>query len=250
MEITRTENINDTNWTISYDSNSGKTLSISASNSENEKKSKYYNWLAYYHGDNSTYVVHSIELYGTPCGEGWFQIIQTETYKSGWQCYDAEDLAKWQQHYVPDCSLDESGRLVFYTRITRYDEKILFKPNIITTVAPIVTENTRLKFILDSTGEIIITGDNLANIEVVYDSNNGYVVALQLNEYGTNRYNTIATNHFGETISIVIIDKNKNESIVSSPTINGLISNGKVLITLSGDRESADALYNQMVGNI
>ena len=126
VEITRAETVNDTNWTISYDSNSGKTLSISASHSESEKKSKYYNWLAYYHGDNSTYVVHSIELYGTPCGDGWFQIIQTETYKSGWQSYDAEDLAIWQQHYVPNCSLDDNGRLVFYTRITRYDEKLLF----------------------------------------------------------------------------------------------------------------------------
>lgn len=94
----------------------------------NEKKSKYYDWLAYYHGDSSTYVVHTIELCGTPCGDGWFQIIQTETYKSGWQSYDAEDLAKWQQHYVPGCSLDENGRLVFFTRITRYDEKISVTP--------------------------------------------------------------------------------------------------------------------------
>ena len=103
-------------------------LSISASYSENEKKSKYYNWLAYYHGDNSTYVVHSVELYGTPCGDGWFQIIQTETYKSGWQNYDAEDLAKWRQYYVPGCNLDENGRLVFFTRITRYEEKLTFAP--------------------------------------------------------------------------------------------------------------------------
>ena len=123
-------------------------------------------------------------------------------------------------------------------------------PDKIPTYAPSVTEKTRLKFVLDSTGEVVITDENLLNIEVVYDNNSGgYVVALELNEYGTRRFSEITSNHVGDTISVVVIDESRTENIVSSPTINSAITNGKVIITLSGSYDDALALYNQIAGS-
>lgn len=99
----RSKNVNGIEWSISYYTDTNEIISISASYSENERTSTYYKKLAYRYGDNTAYVTHQYSFTGSPVGDNWYAIEQTEKAWNGWD-------------------KDE----VFFERRTRYDEKIIF----------------------------------------------------------------------------------------------------------------------------
>lgn len=110
-------------------------------------------------------------------------------------------------------------------------------------ILEIIGEPTSVKFVLDSTGETVITGENVVSADAYYDTQNGNVVRLILNSEGRRKFADATTNNQGQTMSIYLGD---SESPISSPTINAAITNGEAIITGSFTAESAQKLADQI----
>lgn len=93
-ETIASETVNDIEWKLHFTvfrkqnyTEYKNTLSyITATYSENERNSVYYERLSKKHGDNSIFITHEFSMKGTPIGENWYIIEQTETIKCGWGC--------------------------------------------------------------------------------------------------------------------------------------------------------------------
>lgn len=74
------ETVDDVEWQIKYDTTNNKIVLISANYTETDKSSKYWQEIARKYGDNSLYVLHKVNLVGTPMDDNWYKIEKQETY--------------------------------------------------------------------------------------------------------------------------------------------------------------------------
>ncbi|MCI8595766.1 MAG: protein translocase subunit SecD [Clostridia bacterium] len=108
----------------------------------------------------------------------------------------------------------------------------------------IIGKPAELRFVLDNTGEIVLTGKNVLSAEATYD-NGEPVVALSLDSAGTEAFAKATSENIGQTMSI-ISTVDGDETKISSPKINSAISNGKAIINGMGSIEAAQNLADQI----
>lgn len=109
----------------------------------------------------------------------------------------------------------------------------------------IIGKPASLRFQLDETGEVVLTGKNVLRAEAAYD-NGQPVVALSLDNAGTEAFAraTGESNH-GKTMSI-ISTVDGEDTTISSPKIEATITNGRAIINGMGDFEAAQNLADQI----
>ncbi len=98
----------------------------------------------------------------------------------------------------------------------------------------------------DQSGEELLTGADVktAYASVNTDSKNSkteYVVSLELNDEGAKKFADATSTYLNKTISIWMDD-----TCISAPTVNSVISNGKAIITGDFDADSANDLANKI----
>ncbi len=111
-------------------------------------------------------------------------------------------------------------------------------------ILDIIGEPTTVKFVLDSTNETVITGDNVVSAEAGTDPSSGYVVRLRLDSEGRRKFAEATANHINEKMSIYL---GSSTTAVSSPTINSAIPNGEAIITGFASYEEAQQRAGQIL---
>lgn len=96
-------------------------------------------------------------------------------------------------------------------------------------------------------GETVMDGSAVASASVGVDTSTSsageYVVSLELNSEGAQIFADITEQYLGQQISIYMDD-----TMLSNPTVQSVISEGKAQITGNFDAESATKLANQING--
>lgn len=108
----------------------------------------------------------------------------------------------------------------------------------------IIGKPASLRFVLDETGQVILTGSNISKAEATY-SNGQPVVALSLDSAGTEAFATATTNNIGKTMSI-ISTVDGDDTTISSPKINVAITNGQAIIEGMENFDAAQNLADQI----
>ncbi len=111
-------------------------------------------------------------------------------------------------------------------------------------ILQVIGEPTTVRFVLDSTNETIITGENIVNAEPGYDNQNGYVVSLEFDSEGRKKFAEVTANNQGQTISIYLGD---STTPIQTANINETIPNGRAIISGNFTQESATELAGQIV---
>lgn len=96
----------------------------------------------------------------------------------------------------------------------------------------------------DTTPQIyhtILTGDQLKNILVKNDTTMGYYITFELEDQGAQIFSDFTSNNVGKYLAIVL-----DKKIISSPSIDGAITGGEVMIKGSFTYDSANALAIQL----
>ena len=94
-----------------------------------------------------------------------------------------------------------------------------------------------------STGEEILSGDDVASASAAYNETEGWVVQLKFNSAGASAFATATTELAASngTISIWLDDNN-----ISTATVNEAITGGEAIIKGNFDQDSASTLANQI----
>ena len=94
-----------------------------------------------------------------------------------------------------------------------------------------------------STGEEILSGDDVASASAAYNEPEGWVVQLKFNSAGASAFATATTELAASngTISIWLDDNN-----ISTATVNEAITGGEAIIKGNFDQDSASTLANQI----
>ena len=114
----------------------------------------------------------------------------------------------------------------------------------------LIGKPAELQFVLDDTDEVVITGDDVTNAEGGYDSNAGSaVVSLELTSEGGKKFGSATSANIGKKMSIdLVTDGVREESPISTATIQDAITNGRAQITMSGqDTQAAKDLASQIM---
>lgn len=94
----------------------------------------------------------------------------------------------------------------------------------------------------DDTTEILMNGSYIKSAQaVVNQEDNSYAVSIEFNDEGKQLFGDITTKYLNQTISIWMDDV-----MISFPTVNAAITDGKAQITGNFDAESATALANKI----
>ncbi len=94
----------------------------------------------------------------------------------------------------------------------------------------------------DDTTEILMNGSYIKSAQaVVNQEDNSYAVSIEFNDEGKQLFGDITTKYLNKTISIWMDDV-----MISAPTVNAAITDGKAQITGDFDAESATALANKI----
>jgi len=86
-----------------------------------------------------------------------------------------------------------------------------------------------------------MTGADLKSVQVVTGPTGEYQVSFELSPNGTGVFGDFTTNNIGKMLAIVL-----DKEIISAPTINDAITDGRGVITGNFDNESANALAIQL----
>lgn len=93
-------------------------------------------------------------------------------------------------------------------------------------------------FFMDSNGQIVVEGKDVANATKAYQAdsmgNQQIVVSLEFNAEGTQKFSEATKNNVGKPIYIMM-----DNTIISAPNVNEQITGGKAVIT--GDFDDAEA---------
>ncbi|MDE5593418.1 MAG: protein translocase subunit SecD [Clostridiales bacterium] len=111
-------------------------------------------------------------------------------------------------------------------------------------ILKVIGEPTTVRFVLDSTNETIITGDNIVNADSGYTEQNGYVVSLEFDSEGRKKFAEVTANNQGSTISIYLGD---STSPIQTANINETIPNGRAIISGNFTAESSRELAGQIM---
>lgn len=93
---------------------------------------------------------------------------------------------------------------------------------------------------IPTTANTYLTGKHVENAYVGYEDNQ-YVIALEFDDEGAKLFETATTDRLNKSLSIWI-----NDELVTSPTVNSVISNGKAIITGNYTYESASELATRI----
>lgn len=93
----------------------------------------------------------------------------------------------------------------------------------------------------DNTEVILKGSQDIKSAQAGLDEDNNYVVYLELTSEGSSKFATATQTYLGQTISIWMDD-----DMISSPTVNSVISNGTATITGMADAEEALDLANKI----
>lgn len=93
----------------------------------------------------------------------------------------------------------------------------------------------------DKTGTILVEGKNVKSATSAYSAEQGHYVNLNFDSVGTQKFAAATAANQGKTISIWM-----DENLISSPTVNSVISNGQAIITGDFTAEAAAELANQI----
>lgn len=99
-----------------------------------------------------------------------------------------------------------------------------------------------LEFKAEETSEPYVTGADLSKAYVSTDENGAYVVALEFNSDGTDKFSAATTERLNQTIGIYI-----NGVLKISPTVNSVIANGKATISNGSTGYTYDEAYQLAV---
>lgn len=113
-------------------------------------------------------------------------------------------------------------------------------------VLRIIGEPAQISFVLDETGDVVITGDHVVNAEAGWTSQDGYIISLTLNSEGTTRFGTATSENIGKTMSIKVSIAGE-ETTISSPSINAAITNGRAIINGFSSQEDAQEIADQIM---
>lgn len=113
-------------------------------------------------------------------------------------------------------------------------------------VLQIIGEPAQISFVLDETGDVVITGDHVVNAEAGWTSQDGYVISLTLNSEGTSRFGTATSENIGKTMSINV-SIGGEETTISSPSIEAAITNGRAIINGFSSQEQAQEIADQIM---
>ena len=108
----------------------------------------------------------------------------------------------------------------------------------------IIGQPTSVRFVLDESGETVITGENVVNADAGYDAQSGYVVRLVLDAEGRKKFADATAANIDKTMSIYLGD---SEKPISLPTINSAIPNGEAIITGFASYEDAQERAGQIM---
>ena len=93
----------------------------------------------------------------------------------------------------------------------------------------------------DKTGKILVEGKNVKSASAAYGAEQGHYVSLTFDSVGTQKFSAATAANQGKTISIWM-----DENLISSPTVNSVISNGQAIITCDFTAEAAAELASQI----
>ena len=98
----------------------------------------------------------------------------------------------------------------------------------------------------ESSGEVLLTGKDVKRAYATYQQGNTssaaqYVVGLEFNDEGKEKFKTATSNYVGQQISIWMDDE-----LLSAPTVNEAIDSGSAVITGNFTSKSATALANKI----
>lgn len=91
---------------------------------------------------------------------------------------------------------------------------VLMKPAVLQFKAP------------DADKTVLLTGDDVKSAEAFATTTNGYIVDLQLTTEGAEKFKEATAKYLNQQISIYLDD-----TLISSPTVNSVISDGSAMIT-------------------
>lgn len=111
-------------------------------------------------------------------------------------------------------------------------------------ILQVIGQPTTVRFVLDSTNETIVTGENVINADSGYTEQNGYVVSLEFDSEGRKKFAEVTANHKNEYISIYLGDSTEP---IQRAQINDTIPDGRAIISGSFTAESAKQLAGQIM---
>lgn len=106
------------------------------------------------------------------------------------------------------------------------------------TVIETVGKTGELTFV-DPNGEVILTGKDVKEAGPYMDSKNQYVVSLELNESGKEAFAKATEEFFGKQIAIKM-----DGEILTNPSVNAVITDGKAIISGMASMEEAAKIAN------
>ncbi len=146
---------------------------------------------------------------------------------------DYANFVKWQARYETEKELVELLRKydAAYKQNIAYDEysdKFGDKPL------------PSLSFVLE--GRTVLTDENITRVENAYDSvDGGYIVTVAFDSVGAAILADITANNIGKSLDIIQTLDNES-AVIMSPTIKGIITDGRVPISGNLTADSAEAL--------
>lgn len=108
-----------------------------------------------------------------------------------------------------------------------------------------IGKTAKLEFV-GPDNKVILTGDDVTSAKAVKQQENGidqYVVALELNKAGAEKFAAATQQFQGQVISIKLDDE-----VISAPTVQAVISDGKAVITGMKDADEAQQLAELIQG--
>ncbi len=94
----------------------------------------------------------------------------------------------------------------------------------------------------NNSGAVALQGSaDIKNANAAYDQENGYIVALELTEQGTTKFAAATKEQLDNYISIYMDD-----TMISCPKVNTVITNGQAIITGMADADEATDLANKI----
>ena len=94
----------------------------------------------------------------------------------------------------------------------------------------------------NNTGAVVLQGSaDIESAHAAYDEENGYVVALELTDQGATKFATATSEQLNDYISIYM-----DETMISCPKVNSVITNGQAIITGMETADEATELANKI----
>lgn len=111
------------------------------------------------------------------------------------------------------------------SNVSSEDEGVKLKDGTIIYREGVISADALIEF-KDESGSVLLNSTDIFKVSAKYLEYSGYVIQLDFNEDGTEKFKVATEKNKGKTISIYIDNKN-----VFSPVVQDVITDGKVIIT-------------------